>query len=657
MSAVAAEGGTNPGGAESPGPRGEVSAPVQRGLAPAATGRESAGALALRVLLGVGALLLLGTCAVALLPTDWGNPSDRFADAGIEPEFLGKRFSWRWLRWISGQVVLGCWSALATGLVWLAFGQGRLAGVTQDETQWLDLSRPCPPGWQRVPVKSRNSDWLGMLWRALGLLCAGPLGLLQWLEFSDFTGLLLPWLAVMLWLLQDFARILWRRVTETPVLTSDRLVWHLGPCQVQIPFARLEEVLRCTSAISPEFDRLDLQLITRGRMTLVARPGLPLWLCYWLLPRRELVVQSGLTHECFRLRPANELVALEALAAHAPHLIARGTGLLAMRPREKPGAATEELARNPTHSALVQQSERRVLLLPQLHRSVLLNLVTWVLLPFLVILLQADLQSVYWSRSYLGDWCEAPFLTLFLVWFAFLRYWLGLSRKALPQCEWNAWPTSPSRTQGFRQAPGRWGWLEHGGHVWCLLVLGLLLVLVGKLRMALDLPELAMFEGLGVGLWLTLALRLLRRIWVSWRGMLWLLPDRFLGDCGWTQIALMYDAMQEATWTAPLGSATDAGQLRLRGAVPFQIPARRSWWNLPWMPFLNDREIPPAWRDRVWLVTLAEPERFLNELGPHVPHLTRCATGWITPLPAMGTTGLPAGEPSAQSTTNSTSRQ
>jgi hypothetical protein len=594
-------------------------------------------------------LALLGICVLALVPTDWWDSVDHFPNPRIEPELFGKRFSGLWLRRITEQVVFGFWLTLLTGLAWIACCQVRCSGVTRGDA-WFDLRRPLEPGMERIPLSAPHADWLWMLRQAAGLLLVGVGGLQLLLEVSvsDLVLLMIPWLATLLWLAEGFVRILWRRVAETLVLTADRLIWHLGPCQVQIPYARLEEVLRDSAWISLGPDRRELLLVARGQMTMVARPGLPLWLLFWLLPRRELVVQSGITHECFGLRPANELVTLEALARRAPHLVVRGTGLLASRPREMPGDATAEHVRDQRHTALTQQAERRVLLIPQPLRSVLVNLCTWLLVPVLALSLLQELGRVSWQRSYLSDWRDASFILVFPAWFAFLGCLLWLRRKALPQCAWSDWPTQLSRNDSFRQTPGHWAWLNYGGQVWRLIVVGLALLMVGMLRTVLDLPELAMFEGLMAGLWLTFGIHLLRQIWVARRGALWLLPDRLLGDCGWTQVALMYNALQEATLTAPLSCQGDAGEVRLRGAVPFQIPARRNWWSLPGMPFLGSREIPTAWQDRTWLVTLTEPERFLRELGPYVSHLVRGTTGWITPLPSDGPAGLPAGESTTQ---------
>ena len=617
---------------------------------------ESARELILRLLLGCGSLVLLGMCVVALVPTEWWQPVDHFPNPRIEPELFGKRFSRLWLRWITGQFVLGFWLAMLTGLAWITCCQVRCSGVTPAES-WFDLRQPLRPGMQRIPLSAPHSDWVWMLRQAMGLLLVGLGGLLLVEEVRELGLWLIPWLVILLWLGEGFVRILWRRVAETLVLTEDRLVWHLGPCQVQIPYLRLEEVLRGSAWISLGPERRELLLVTRGEITVVARPGLPVWLLFWLLPRRERVVQSGLTHECFRLRPANELVTLEAIAARAPHLAARGMGLLATRPQEERVDSTEELARNQRNLAIAQQSDRRVVLVPQPFRSVLVNLCVWLLFPLLTLELLQELKWIAWDRPYLSDWWGAYFILPLLAWFAFLGCLVWLWRKALPQCPGDDWPTQPAEGNVFRQSPGRWGWLVECGQLWRLVVLSLGLLVVGMLRMGLDLPELAMFEGLGWGLWLTFALHLLRQIWVARRGALWLFPDRLLGDCGWTQVALRYNALQEATLTAPLGSPGDAGELRLRGAVPFQIPARRTWWSLPRMPFLRNREIPAAWQDRAWLVTLAEPERFLRDLGPHVPHLIRGPTGWITPLPCTETTSPEAGGSPAQSTTNSTLRQ
>jgi len=652
MPAAAEEGERGTARDSAPGTPSGVSVPRLGKATAGRPGRESSGDLTLRLVLGAGSLALLGICVLALVPTEWWDPVDHFPNPRIEPELFGKRFSRLWLRWITGQVVFGFWLALLTGLAWTAFSQARCSGVSRADA-WFDLRRPLEPGMERIPLSAPHADWLWMLRQAAGLLLVGMGGLLLLLEVRDLVLLVIPWLAALLWLGEGFVRILWRRVAETLVLTEDRLIWHLGPCQVQIPYVRLEEVLRGRSWVSLGPDRRELLLVARGQMTVVARPGLPLWLLSWLLPRRELVVQSGLTHECFRLRPANELVTLEALAERAPHLAARGMGLLSTRPHEGRGDSTAELARNQQLLAIAQQSNRRVLLVPQPFRSLLVNLFAWLLVPFLALPLLQELEWIRWNRPYLSDWWGAYFLLALLAWFVFLACLSWLSRKGLPQCEPADWPTQLSRDDSFRRAPGRWAWLNYGGQVWRLVVVGLALLEVGMLRLVLDLAELAMFEGLIAGLWLTFGMHLLRQIWVARRGRLWLLPDRLLGDCGWTQVALMYDALQEATLTAPLGSPGDACELRLRAAVPFQIPASRTWWSLPWMPFLNNREFPAAWQDRVWLVTLADPERFLRELGPHVPHLVRGQTGWITPLPSTE----PAGNTAAQSMTNSTSRQ
>jgi hypothetical protein len=290
----------------------------------------------------------------------------------------------------------------------------------------------------------------------------------------------------------------------------------------------------------------------------------------------------------------------------------------------------------------------------------------------LPIWLLIGLEEAWWvhqSRPYLMDWLDAGFITTFLAWFAFLGNWLWLRRRGLRQVPPNAWPKPTAQDRSFLLVPGRWAWLGYGGQFLRLVVLGLGLLLVGRVRVIGDLPDLALLEGLGVGLGLTLATSLLRQVWVALRGRLWLLQDRVLCDRGWTRAAIAYDDLQEATLTALPGAPGEAGELRLRSAAIIQIPARRRWWSLPRVPPLGGLELPTYWQNRVWLVTLAEPERFLEELGPHVPHLVRCDTGWITPLPSTEITARtigelagdrirePTAEPSAQSTTNSTARQ
>jgi hypothetical protein len=580
--------------------------------------------LVLRVVVGFGLLALLAVC--------WLSLAAPFAEVRRE----------------AASVVLLLWAWLATGLVWLAFGQGRLAGVIQNQRDWFDPARPLQPGMQRVPLKPQHGDWVGMLLRMGGLLQVGQPGLVYWIKGTSMAGLfLLPWLALLLWLFEGFARILWRRVAEVLVLTEDRLIWHRGPCQIQIPYAQLEEVLRGFQLLTTTIPRRELVLVTRGMMTVVARPGWPLWLVYWLLPRRELVVQSGLAHESFRLRPENELLVLETLAERAPHLVARGTGLLAARSEKGLEPSPDGTARPPLHAVLARQSQRRVLLDGSPFRSVLLSVLIWLLLPIWLLIGLEEAWWVHQSRPYLMDWLDAGFITTFLVWFAFLGLLLWLRQRGLPQVPPSAWPRPSAGDPSFRLVPGRWAWLGYGGQVLRLVVLGMALLLVGRVRVVVDLPALAIFEGLVVGIGLTLATRLLRQIGVELFGGLWLLEDRVLCDRGWTQAAIAYEDLQEATLTAPLGAPGDAGELRLRSAALVQIPARRGWWSLPLVPPLGGRELPTYWQDRTWLVTLAEPARFLQELGPHVPQLVRIDTGWITPLPSTGAAGHTAGDRAA----------
>ena len=640
MSAGAEEGETGSGGDTVYRSMGEAPSPKPRRLS-GRSGLQFARTLVLRVVVGFGLLAILTVC--------WLSVAAPFAEVRRE----------------AASVVMCLWGWLGTGLAWLAMAQGRLAGVIQDKRAWFDLSRPLEPGMERIFLLKPASDWAAILCTLVGLLLAGVWGIVLWLEQNNAGVWFIAWLLVLLSLGVGFLSILWRRVTQMMVLTGDRIIWHLGPCQVQIPYAQLEEVLRGSRRVSFESDRREIVLVTRGMMTVVAHPRLPIWLLYWLLPRRELVVQSGLAHESFRFRPVHELLALEALAEHAPHLVARGPGLLVRRSDDRTAAPTGETARSELQQALADQADQRVNLVPNPFRSVLLNLFIWLAFPSLALILLDNAPSGFLEGIDLQGWLQVSFVAGLLGWFLTMGLWLLMSQLKLQRSKLCDLPGQLSRERSFRQAPGRWAWLGYLGQVIRLMVLGLGLLMVGPVRVATGWPYVGILEGLGAGLWLTLGVRLLRQAWIANRGTLSLLNDRVLCDRGWTRAAIVYQDLQEAMLTACPGGPEEPGELRLRSAVPVKFPARRSWWSIPRLPPVGGLEIPPYWQHRAWLVTLAEPERFLRELGPYVPHLVRCDTGWIIPLPSTEHPAVGAGEmaaepatdPAAQSTTNSTSRQ
>ena len=555
------------------------------------------------------------------------------------------------------------WAVLSTGLLWLRARQQRTVGVVHRKEDWFDVSQPLQPEMLRIPLKSRTSDWLGMLLRAGSLLPVVQIGLVALL--SDAPGAriwLLPWLALVLWLAGGFARILWQRVSEMLVLTQERLIWHLGPCQVQIPYAQLEEVVRGLRVVTPGLPRCELVLVTRGMMTVVARPGFPpgllSWVLFWLLPRRELMDRSGPIRESFLLSPANELLVLEEIAERAPHLVAWGTGLLMGRPEGGPEASPDGMAHDPRQGVLATHSERRVLLDGSPFGRPIGNVFTGLLLAWLMRFALAHTGQGHQAPPVLRDWLNAWFIMAFMVWFAFLRLWRHLWQRGLQQCPLNDWPQPSAGDRSFRLVPSRSNWLGFGGQFLRLAVFGLSLLLVG--RGAAERPDLSMFLGLGIGIGLTLVNSLLRQIWVALRGGLWLLEDRVLCDRGWTRAAMAYGNLQEVTWTSYSGAPEEGGELQLRSAAPVQIPALRGWWSVPWRPTRAGREIPTYWQDRVWLITLAEPERFLQEIGPHVPNLVRIKNGWIIPLPSTEitdrTAGKSANQTAAHSTTDLTAR-